>query len=153
MSRRKLVKNSKLLLVKITLGIITKGTTKVNRIEDFVVNIDQALTSNLILPRTARALQLIILLIYLLLIEVLIEVVDIIETFNLTILPTIILIRIVIQYSILIVIQINTPNFRNLFRIEFIIRIVIREFVQVLREKVQKRLYSIIILLRFNRLF
>ena len=40
MFRRKLVKNSKLLLVKITLGIITKGTTKVNRIEDFVVNVD-----------------------------------------------------------------------------------------------------------------
>ena len=40
MSRRKLVRNSKLLLVKITLGIITKDTTKVNRIEDFIVNID-----------------------------------------------------------------------------------------------------------------
>ena len=40
MSRRKLVKNSKLLLVKITLGIITKGTTKVKGIEGFIVNID-----------------------------------------------------------------------------------------------------------------
>jgi hypothetical protein len=40
MSRKKLVRNSKLLLVKITLGIITKGTTKVNRIKDFVVNVD-----------------------------------------------------------------------------------------------------------------
>jgi len=40
MSRRKLVRNSKLLLVKTTLGIITKVTTKVDRIEDFVVNVD-----------------------------------------------------------------------------------------------------------------
>ena len=153
MSRRKLVRNSILLLAKTTLDIITKGTTKVNRIEDFVVNVDQALTSDLMLPRTARALQLIILLMYLLLIEVLIEVVDIIETFNLTVLSTITLTRTVTQNSILIVIQINTPNFRNLFRIEFIIRIVIKGFTQVPREKMQKRLYSIIILLRCNRLF
>jgi hypothetical protein len=40
MFRRKLVRNSKLLLTKTTLGIITKDTTKVNRIEDFVVNKD-----------------------------------------------------------------------------------------------------------------
>ena len=40
MSRRKLVRNSKLLLAKTTLGIITKGTTKVKEIEGFVVNID-----------------------------------------------------------------------------------------------------------------
>ena len=39
MSRRKLVRNSKLLLAKTTLGIITKDTTKVVGIEDFVVNI------------------------------------------------------------------------------------------------------------------
>jgi hypothetical protein len=40
MSRRKLVKNSKLLLVKTALGIITIGTTKVKGIEDFIVNVD-----------------------------------------------------------------------------------------------------------------
>ena len=40
MSRRKLVRNSKLLLVKTTLGIITRDTTKVKGIEDFVVNVD-----------------------------------------------------------------------------------------------------------------
>jgi hypothetical protein len=40
MSRRKLVSNSELLLVKTALGTITKGTTKVDRIEDFVVNVD-----------------------------------------------------------------------------------------------------------------
>ena len=40
MSRRKLVRNSKLLLVKIALGIITKSTTKVKRIVDFIININ-----------------------------------------------------------------------------------------------------------------
>ena len=138
MSRRKLVRNSKLLLIKTTLGLITKGTTKGIGIEDFVVNVDQDLTSDLTLPRTARALQLIILLIYLLSIEVLTEVVDIVETFNLTVLPTITLIGIVTQYSILIVIRINTLNFRNLFRIEFTIRITIKGFVLALKEKIQK---------------
>ena len=40
MSRRKLVRNSKPLLVKTTLAIITKGTTKVKGIQDSVVNVD-----------------------------------------------------------------------------------------------------------------
>ena len=41
-SKRKLAKNSVLLLIKTTLalGIITRVTTKANRIEDFVVNMD-----------------------------------------------------------------------------------------------------------------
>ena len=158
MSKRKLVRNSKLLLVKTTLGIITKGTTKVKGIEDFIVNIDQALTSNLILYRifrllkTTKTLQLITLLIYLLLIEVLIEE-DIGITLDLATMPTIILTGIVTQNSILIAIQINTLNFKNLFRIGFVIRIIIGGFTQVYREKVQKRLYFIIIPLRYIRLF
>ena len=40
MSRKKLARNFKLLLTKTTLDIITGGTTKVSRIEDFVVNVD-----------------------------------------------------------------------------------------------------------------
>ena len=40
MSRKKLVRNSKLLLAKTTLGIITKDTTKADRIEVLVVNVD-----------------------------------------------------------------------------------------------------------------
>ena len=40
--KRKLARNSVLLLIKTTLalGIITRVTTKANRMEDFVVNID-----------------------------------------------------------------------------------------------------------------
>ena len=49
MSRKKLARNFKLLLTKTTLDITTRGTTKVSRIEDFVVNVDQALTSDPIL--------------------------------------------------------------------------------------------------------
>jgi hypothetical protein len=57
MFRRKLVRNSKLLLVKTTLDTITRDTTKVNRIEDFVVNVDQALISDLMLYRIFRLLK------------------------------------------------------------------------------------------------
>ena len=41
-SERKLARNSVLLLIKTTLalGIITRVTTKADRIEDFVVNVD-----------------------------------------------------------------------------------------------------------------
>ena len=47
-SKRKLARNSVLLLIKTTLalGIITRVTTKANGIEDFMVNMDQVLTSN-----------------------------------------------------------------------------------------------------------
>ena len=57
MSRRKLVRNSKLLLAKTTLDITTGGTTKVGRIEDFVVNVDQALTSDPILLSNFKLLK------------------------------------------------------------------------------------------------
>ena len=40
MFKRKLVRNSKLFLIKTTLGIITRVTTKANRMEDSIVNID-----------------------------------------------------------------------------------------------------------------
>ena len=159
MSRRKLVRNSKLLLAKTTLGIITRDTTKVNRIEDFVVNVDQALTSdpmllsNFRLYETTKTLQLIILLIHLLFIKALIKGGDIVIALNLNTIPTITLIRIVTQNSILIVIQINTLNFRNLFRIEFTIRIIIDSFVLALREKMRKRLCSVKTPLRYDRLF
>ena len=39
MSKKKLVRNLELLLTK-TLGIVTEGTTKDNRIGDFVANVD-----------------------------------------------------------------------------------------------------------------
>ena len=141
MFKKKLIRNSKLLLVKITLDIIIRDTTKVNRIEDFVVNVDQALTSNLMflnilrLFKTTKPFQLIILLIYLLLIKVLIKG-DIVIALNLTTMLTITLTRIVTQNSIFIVIQINTLNFKSLFRIKFIIRIVIKDFTLVFKRKI-----------------
>ena len=67
--------------------------------------------------------------------------------------PAIILIEIVILNNFYIAIQINIPNFKSLFRIGFIIRIVIEDSVLDSREKKLKRLYFIEILLRFNRLF
>ena len=68
---RRLVRNFRLLLIKIALGLIIKDFNKVNKdIEDFVVNIDLGLTSSLIihisklkLPRITKVFQLIILLI------------------------------------------------------------------------------------------
>ena len=160
MSKRKLVRKSKLLLVKTALGIITRGTTKVKGIQDSVVNVDQALTSNLILLSILRVLittriLLIKQLIRLQLIEVLVEEGQeaIVTTLDITTLYTIILIKTETQNSILIVIQINTLNFRNLFRIEFTIRIIIEGFVLALREKIQKRSFSIKTPLRYNRLF
>ena len=158
MSRRKLVRNSKLLLVKTTLAIITKGTTKVEGIQDSIVNVDQALTSDLILLnilrllKTTKTLQLIITLMYLLFTEALIEGGDITTALDLTALPAIILTGIVIQNSILIVF-INTLNFRNLFRIGFTIRTTIEGFVLVYREKIQKKLCFIKTYPRYNRLF
>ena len=50
-------------------------------------------------------------------------------------------------------IQIDIPNFKSLFRIEFTIRIVTEDSALDSREKELKRLYFIEILLRFNRLF
>ena len=57
MSRKKLARNFKLLLTKTTLDITTRGTTKVSRIEDFVVNVDQALTSDPILLSNFKLLK------------------------------------------------------------------------------------------------
>ena len=57
MSGKKLARNFKLLLTKTTLDITTGGTTKVGRIEDFVVNVDQALTSDPILLSNFKLLK------------------------------------------------------------------------------------------------
>ena len=111
-SERRLVKNFKLLLIKIALDLITKDFIKVNKsIKDFVVNIDLGLTSSLIiyisklkLPRITKVFQLIILLIYQLFIEALIEVGIIVVTLDLTALPTIILKEIVTLNNFYIVI-------------------------------------------------
>ena len=67
--------------------------------------------------------------------------------------PTIILIEIVTLNNFPIVIQIDISNFKNLFRIEFIIRTVTEDSVLDLREKKLKRLYFAEILLGFNRSF
>ena len=71
-SERRLVRNFRLLLIKIALGLITKDFNKIDKnIEDFIVNIDLGLTSSLIiyisklkLSRITKILLLIILLIY-----------------------------------------------------------------------------------------
>ena len=52
-----------------------------------------------------------------------------------------------------IVIQINISNFKNLFRIEFTIRIATEDSVLDLREKKLKRLYFVEMPLGFNKLF
>ena len=77
----------------------------------------------------------------------------IVATLDLTTLSTIILIEIVTLNSFLIAIRISISNFRSLFRIESIIRIVTEGSILDLREKKLKRLYFIEIPLRFNRLF
>ena len=47
---RRLVRNFRLLLIKIALGLIIKDFNKINKnIEDFIVNIDLGLTSSLII--------------------------------------------------------------------------------------------------------
>ena len=56
MSRRKLVRNSEPHLVKTTLDIITGVTTKAEEIQDSVENVDQALTSDLMLLSILRVL-------------------------------------------------------------------------------------------------
>ena len=81
------------------------------------------------------------------------EVGIIVATLDLTVSPAIILIEMITLNSFLIVIWINIPNFKNLFRIEFIIRIIIKDSALDPREKKLKRLYFIEISLRFNRLF
>ena len=61
---RRLVRNFRLLLIKIALGLIIKGSNKKDKsIEDFVVNIDLGSISGLIihisnlkLPRTTKIL-------------------------------------------------------------------------------------------------
>ena len=67
--------------------------------------------------------------------------------------PATILTEIVTLNNFYIAIQINIPNFKSLFRIEFVIRIVIEDSALDLREKKLKRLYFIEIPLRFNRSF
>ena len=86
-------------------------------------------------------------------IEALIEIGIIVVTLDLTALPAIILIEIVTLNNFYIAIQINIPNFKSLFRMEFATRIVIEDSALDLREKKLKRLYFIEMLLRFNRLF
>ena len=71
-SERRLVRSFRLLSIKIALGLIIKGSNKMNEnIKDSVVSIDLGLTSSLIihtsklkLPRITKILLLIILLIY-----------------------------------------------------------------------------------------
>ena len=65
----------------------------------------------------------------------------------------IILIEIVTLNSFPIAIQIDIPNFKSLFRIEFIIRIATEDSALDPREKKLKRLYFTEMLLRFNRSF
>ena len=77
----------------------------------------------------------------------------IVTTLDLTTLPAIILIEIITLNNFPIVIQINISNFKNLFRIEFVIRIATEDSTLDLREKELKRLCFIEILLGFNRLF
>ncbi len=50
-------------------------------------------------------------------------------------------------------IQIVTPSFRNLFRIEFAIRTVIDDSALDPEEKEQRKLYYVVMPLRFNRSF
>ena len=85
--------------------------------------------------------------------KALMEIGIIVATLDPTALPAIILTEIVTLDSFLIAIQISVSNFRSLFRIESVIRIVIGGSILDLREKELKRLCFIEILLRFNRLF
>ena len=77
----------------------------------------------------------------------------IVVTLDLTTSPAIILIEIVTLNNFYITIQISIPNFKSLFRIEFVIRTVTEDSALDLREKKLKRLYFTEISLRFNRLF
>ena len=77
----------------------------------------------------------------------------IVATLDPTASPAIILIEIVTLNNFPIVIQIDISNFKNLFRIEFAIRIAIEDSALDLREKELKRLYFVEMPLRFNRLF
>ena len=77
----------------------------------------------------------------------------IIATLDPTALPAIILIEIVTLNNFYIAIRIDIPNFKSLFRIEFVIRIVIGGSVLDPREKELKRLYFVEMLLGFDRLF
>ena len=81
------------------------------------------------------------------------EVRIIVATLDLTTLPTIILTEIVTLNNFYIVIRINIPNFKSLFRIEFIIGIVIEDSALDPREKELKRLYFVEISLGFDRSF
>ena len=65
----------------------------------------------------------------------------------------IILIEIVTLNNFYIVIQIDIPNFKSLFRIEFVTRIVTEDSILDLREKELKRLCFVEMPLGFNRLF
>ena len=159
MSRRKSVKSSKLYLVRTTLGIIIRDTTKdVVDIEGFVVNVGQGSTSNLMflsilrLLKTIRNLQLIIQSIHQLFIEALIEERDM-TALDLTAILVIISTGIGIQNSIYIAIQIIAPSSKNLFRIEFAIRTVIDDSTLDPRGKEQRKLYCVVMPLRFNRSF
>ena len=85
--------------------------------------------------------------------EALTEVGIIVIALDPTALPAIILTEMITLNNFHIVIQINISNFKSLFRIEFIIRIIIEDSVLDPREKKLKRLYFIEISLGFNRLF
>ncbi len=159
MSRRKSVKSSKLHLARTTLGTIIRDTTKdVVDIKGFVVNVGQGSTSDLMFLSILRLLkiirnpQLIIQSIRQLFIEALIEEGDIVAL-DLTTMLVITSIGIGIQNSIYIAIQIVAPSSKNLFRIEFIIRIVTDNSTLDPRGKEQRKLYYVVMPLGFNRSF
>ena len=74
-------------------------------------------------------------------------------TLDLTALPAIILTEMITLNNFPMVIQINIPNFKNLFRIEFAIRIVTEDSALDLGEKELKRLCFVEMPLRFDRSF
>ena len=77
----------------------------------------------------------------------------IVVTLDLTALPAIILIEIVILNNFPMTIRINISNFKSLFRMEFAIRIVIEDSALDLGEKELKRLCFVEMSLGFDRLF
>ena len=75
---------------------------------------------------------------YQLFIEALIEIGIIVITLDLTALSATILTEIITLNNFYIAIRINIPNFKNLFRIEFIIRIVIEDSALDQREEAKE---------------
>ena len=133
MSGKKLARNFELLLTKTTLDITTGSTTKVGRMEDFVVNVDQALTSDPMLLSNFKLLETtklwpMILSMRLLLTETSMEG-DMGTALDPAAMPATTLTRTTTQNNTLIIIQTDALNFKNLFGIESVTRIVIGGFV------------------------